>query len=153
MNLKTRDWQFTDDRREFVIRRRDLPDPWKNILAVDAMQSVIDQTEAGLSFGRSASDDCFTAEDSPRMVYVRDNATGRHWTVNGAESHGTPSEWPRIWAVRPCRDPVYHVRIEDPRGVGRAVEHVELDGRSVEGDVIPAPGRGGRHDVRVALGE
>ncbi len=93
MSLRNRHWHFTPDGREFVITRRDLPDPWKNLLMTEGLKSEIDQTGAGKTYGRGARGDRVTADDSPRTVYVRDNATGRHWTINGTHRRRQPAGW------------------------------------------------------------
>jgi cellobiose phosphorylase len=93
MSLRARHWQFTPDGREFVVTRRDLPDPWANVICTEPLTSRIDQTGAGMTFGRGARGDRLTADDSPRTVYVRDEDSGRHWTINGTHSGRQPGGW------------------------------------------------------------
>jgi cellobiose phosphorylase len=85
-------WAFSEDGREFIIRRRKLPDTWRNHLATDDFNCSIDQTGAGHAYGRSPSDDRVTADECGRTIFVRDAATGSFWTLNGTTGE-QPSDW------------------------------------------------------------
>jgi cyclic beta-1,2-glucan glucanotransferase len=47
---------------------------------------------------------------------------------------------------------MYHITVENPHGVERAVQSVEVDGRPVGAEGIELADDGGRHEVRVILG-
>ena len=93
MTLKTKHGHFTDDGHEFVITHRDLPVPWHNLLCTESLNAVISHLGAGLTYGRCQINDRVTAEESPRLVFVRDNQTGRHWTINGVGPNRPPDDW------------------------------------------------------------
>jgi cyclic beta-1,2-glucan synthetase len=46
-----------------------------------------------------------------------------------------------------------HVVVENPSGVERGVERVEIDGQPARGGAIPLTGASGRREVRVVMGE
>jgi hypothetical protein len=45
----------------------------------------------------------------------------------------------------------YRIAVENPRGVNRGVERVELDGTVLEGHEVPLVDDGADHEVRVVL--
>lgn len=92
MALKGVFWSYEADGREFSIRRRDLPQPWHNYISTDHIRLILKHTGAGPSFGRSPTDDRFTAEDNPRLVFLRDRHNGAFWTVNGVDGDA-PADW------------------------------------------------------------
>jgi len=98
MSLSNRFWRFSDEEpaygaREFIITRRDLPDAWENRILTDRLSSIVTQTGHGIAYGRGEHDDRVLADASPRTVYVRDDATRRHWTVNGTATKRQPAGW------------------------------------------------------------
>jgi len=46
----------------------------------------------------------------------------------------------------------YHCGVENPNGVEQGVDEVWLDGRRVEGNVVPLVDDGRPHEVRVVMG-
>ncbi|MDD5447685.1 MAG: hypothetical protein PHO53_00730 [Actinomycetota bacterium] len=63
-----------------------------------------------------------------------------------------PSEWEEITARRLFRGSTYEVEIDKPPGICRGVKEVSLDGRKLEGQVVPPISDGGRHKVKVKMG-
>lgn len=92
MSLAGLFWEYTANGREFVIRQRDLPQPWHNYISTDSIKLILKHTGAGPSFGRNPSEDRFTAEENPRLVFVRDQETGECWTANGVGG-AAPADW------------------------------------------------------------
>lgn len=62
-----------------------------------------------------------------------------------------PSEWEAITARRWFRDAVYEIEIDKPRGVSKGVKGITVDGRPIEGNVIPPHSDGEVHRVRVTM--
>jgi len=93
MSLTGPFWQFARDGREFTFTQRDLPQPWKNFLANDGLQIVLNQTGAGPSHGlRSQHSDYLTPERNPRTVFIRDRDSGALWHLNGTLGPA-PADW------------------------------------------------------------
>jgi cyclic beta-1,2-glucan synthetase len=61
-----------------------------------------------------------------------------------------PKDWPAYSMTLRHGGGVWHVRVENPRGVNRGVERVTLDGQPVEGASVPLDGAG-EHEVVVTL--
>jgi cyclic beta-1,2-glucan synthetase len=64
-----------------------------------------------------------------------------------------PSVWPQYsleWTMGRTR---YHVTVSNPRHRTRGIELAELDGVAVDAQAIPLKDDGGRHEVRIVLGE
>ncbi|MRR12791.1 hypothetical protein EG835_10100, partial [bacterium] len=62
-----------------------------------------------------------------------------------------PKSWKGYRLSFRDRDAEYDIVIENPRGVNRGVERVELDGTAIDGVRVPLTGDGAHHDVRVTL--
>ncbi len=62
-----------------------------------------------------------------------------------------PSEWERFTVRRRFRGAVYRIEVRNPDGVCKGVKHMEMDGRPVQGDLIP-PLPHGEHVVIVTMG-
>ncbi|PKQ27720.1 MAG: hypothetical protein CVT63_06535 [Candidatus Anoxymicrobium japonicum] len=62
-----------------------------------------------------------------------------------------PKEWEAITARRWFRDAIYEIEIDKPIGVCKGVKRVIVDGREIEGNVIPPHGDGEAHRVRVEM--
>jgi cyclic beta-1,2-glucan synthetase len=63
-----------------------------------------------------------------------------------------PRAWPRFEAVIKRPDAEWRIAVENPAGVNRGVQSVELDGVDHSGRDIPLAGVTGVHAVRVVLG-
>ncbi len=62
-----------------------------------------------------------------------------------------PADWERFTVTRVWRGAVYHITVENPRGVEKGVAAVTCDGRAVQG-LIPACEAGTSHQVTVTMG-
>ena len=62
-----------------------------------------------------------------------------------------PSDNAGFTVDRKWRGGEYTIRVENPNGVQKGVASVVVDGRAVEGNVIPDCGKG-HHDVAVVMG-
>ncbi len=62
-----------------------------------------------------------------------------------------PADWERFTVTRVWRGAVYHITVENPRGVEKGVAAVTCDGRAVQG-LIPACAAGTSHQVTVTMG-
>ncbi|SEG16335.1 cellobiose phosphorylase [Eubacterium ruminantium] len=63
-----------------------------------------------------------------------------------------PSSWDGFTAVRQFRGDTYEITIKNPDHVCKGVKSLTVDGKTVEGNVIPAVGDGAVHKVEVVLG-
>ena len=63
-----------------------------------------------------------------------------------------PRSWERFEIEVRHRGAELYIEVENPRGVNRGVERVELDGRRLAGNELPTLEAGRRHRVRVVLG-
>jgi len=68
-----------------------------------------------------------------------------------------PPAWEGFTVERTFRGRRYRIRVRNPRHVSRGVASVELDGRRLEGNLLPAAAGdsapAGRHEVEVLMGE
>lgn len=62
-----------------------------------------------------------------------------------------PKSWKAYDVTYRHGDTTYRIGIENPRGVNRGVDRVELDSRSVDGVLVPLVDDGEVHEVRVVL--
>ena len=63
-----------------------------------------------------------------------------------------PGDWPSFSATRRFRGATYRIEVTNPRGVGRGVSRLEVDGTNVPGNVIAPAKAGATVDVRIELG-
>jgi cellobiose phosphorylase len=63
-----------------------------------------------------------------------------------------PSAWTGYRVVRPFRGDVYEISVGKPEGSGCSIASLSLDGRALEGNLVPLVGDGCRHLVDVVLG-
>jgi len=63
-----------------------------------------------------------------------------------------PPEWEGFRAVRRFRGAVYEIEVRNPRRVSRGVCSLKVDGKPVEGSLVPVFS-GGRHTVEAELGQ
>jgi cyclic beta-1,2-glucan synthetase len=82
-------------------------------------------------------------------------------SILGLRRHGAafeidpciPAAWPAYsiaWRIGTAR---YAIEVVNPDGRSRGVAHAELDGRAVDPRAVPLADDGGRHQLRVVLGE
>lgn len=63
-----------------------------------------------------------------------------------------PSAWEGYQVTREFRGDVYHITIKNPCHVSKGVHSISIDGREVEGNLIPYVGDHKVHEVEVILG-
>ena len=63
-----------------------------------------------------------------------------------------PSAWDGFNAVRQFRGDTYEIEVKNPDHVQKGVKSLTIDGKAVEGNVIPVCGDGKTHKVEVVLG-
>lgn len=63
-----------------------------------------------------------------------------------------PSELKKYQVKRHFRNADYIITVENPNGVFKGVSSVTLDGKKIEGNVLPAFGDGKEHNVTVVMG-
>ncbi|MBQ9407818.1 MAG: hypothetical protein IJU28_00295, partial [Clostridia bacterium] len=63
-----------------------------------------------------------------------------------------PHGWDGYKVNRSFRGAEYMIRIENPAHVCRGVKRVSVDGKAIEGNLLPAFGDGKTHEVVVTLG-
>jgi cellobiose phosphorylase len=63
-----------------------------------------------------------------------------------------PGNWPSFTATRRFRGATYRIEVTNARGVGRGVSRLEVDGKSITGNVIAPAEAGATVDVRAELG-
>ncbi len=64
-----------------------------------------------------------------------------------------PKEWKEYRATLQHCGSEYQIRVENPQGVCSGVKSVELDGKVISGDSIQFDENGGKHVVKVMMGE
>ena len=62
-----------------------------------------------------------------------------------------PPEWDKAEITREFRGAKYHVVIENPEHLSRAELIIKVDGKELEGNIVPAYGDGKIHEVNVLL--
>jgi len=84
--------RFSNDGREYVINRMDIPRPWINYLSNDHYCALVSHTGGGYSFYESSGYDRVLREypgetlfggRPGRYLYIQDLETGEHWSPNG----------------------------------------------------------------------
>ncbi|MFP4139491.1 MAG: GH36-type glycosyl hydrolase domain-containing protein [Phycisphaerae bacterium] len=63
-----------------------------------------------------------------------------------------PEGWTNVSATRPFRGDTYRITLESTGQTGAAVRRITMNGKPVDGTVIPPVGDGGTHKVHVTLG-
>lgn len=63
-----------------------------------------------------------------------------------------PSGWPGFKVTRRFRNAVYQIIVENPKKVSRGVKSVTVDGKPVEGQLVPVFNDGQTHLVEVSMG-
>jgi cellobiose phosphorylase len=64
-----------------------------------------------------------------------------------------PSHWPSFKATRRFRGATYEIEVQNPNASQRGVKSVALDGRALDGNLIPPDPTGGTHRVLVEMGK
>jgi cellobiose phosphorylase len=91
---------FTRDNREYVITNPFTPRPWHNYLCNDEYLVNLTQFGTGASFWQPRGEGlrANVTEDrdgngGPRFVFLRDNDTGKHWSLTGAPGNKKLPGW------------------------------------------------------------
>ncbi len=63
-----------------------------------------------------------------------------------------PKRWQGFDVVRQFRGAEYRISVKNPNGVSSGVKELKVDGRSVEGSIIPVAAPGSKVEVEVVLG-
>jgi cellobiose phosphorylase len=63
-----------------------------------------------------------------------------------------PGSWKGFTAMRRFRGALYRISVKNPDGVSKGVRSVTVDGKPIEGNVIPLPDDAAVHEVVVAMG-
>jgi len=63
-----------------------------------------------------------------------------------------PSAWDGMTATRKFRGATYNVTVKNPDHVCKGVKSVTVDGKAIDGNVLPVFPEGGVHTVEVVMG-
>ena len=63
-----------------------------------------------------------------------------------------PSAWDGLKASRQFRGDTYDIEVKNPDHVCKGVKSMTVDGKAIDGNVIPVAGDGKAHKVEVVLG-
>jgi cellobiose phosphorylase len=63
-----------------------------------------------------------------------------------------PEDWKEFRVVRKFRGAVYDIKIENSKGVSKGVKRILLDGKEIEGNILPVLNDGKVHQVIVEMG-
>ena len=63
-----------------------------------------------------------------------------------------PSGWKKLGITRPFRGSVYDVQVLNPDGVQTGVKEIHVDGKKLDGNLLPDFRDGKTHSVRVLMG-
>jgi len=62
-----------------------------------------------------------------------------------------PSKWPKFTVKRHFRGAIYEINVFNPDRASKGVKTIEVDGKEIQGNVLPDFGKG-KHKVRVVMG-
>jgi cellobiose phosphorylase len=63
-----------------------------------------------------------------------------------------PKSWKKFSVKRKYRNSIYNITIENPAGVSKGVKQVTVDGKKIEGDILPVFNDNAAHKVDVTMG-
>jgi len=63
-----------------------------------------------------------------------------------------PSSWPGYRVTRRFRNALYEIEVRNPHHVSKGVKSLTVDGKSLEGNLVPAFGDGQAHRVEIVMG-
>ncbi len=63
-----------------------------------------------------------------------------------------PAKWKGFTAKRTFRDAIYYIEVRNPKGVNRGVKELIVDGKKIDGNIVPAFSDKKQHQVKVVLG-
>ena len=65
---------------------------------------------------------------------------------------GIPHEWDGFRAIRQFRGASYDITFRNPDHVSKGIKSVTVDGKAIEGNVLPVFNEGKTHEVEVIMG-
>ena len=63
-----------------------------------------------------------------------------------------PAAWDGLTATRQFRGDTYDIKVSNPNHVNKGVKSLVVDGKAIDGNVIPVAGDGQTHTVEVVMG-
>ena len=63
-----------------------------------------------------------------------------------------PKAWDGFTATRKFRGATYNITVKNPDHVSKGVKSLTVDGKAIEGNVVPVFAEGGEHEVIAVLG-
>jgi cellobiose phosphorylase len=63
-----------------------------------------------------------------------------------------PAEWDGLTASRQFRGDTYNIKVSNPDHINKGVKSLTVDGKAIDGNIIPVIGDGKAHDVEVIMG-
>jgi cellobiose phosphorylase len=64
-----------------------------------------------------------------------------------------PAYWPGFKVTRKFRNATYKIEVKNPQRINRGINSITIDGKSLEGELIPVFNDGQVHDVQVIMGK
>jgi cellobiose phosphorylase len=64
-----------------------------------------------------------------------------------------PAEWAGFEVRRTFREAVYRIEVQNPERVSRGVRSITVDGKPLEGQLLPVFSDGQTHSVKVLMGK
>ena len=61
-------------------------------------------------------------------------------------------KWDGFTVTRKFRGDTFHITVTNPDHVMKGVKSITVDGKAIEGNVLPVYGDGKEHDVQVVMG-
>ena len=116
---------------------------------------VYAQMIAGKDAGRmgEAKNSWLTGTAAWNFVAISQYILGISADWNGLKvDPSIPAAWDGFAAVRQFRGDIYEITVKNPNHVCKGVKSLIVDGKEIEGNVIPAISDGGVHKVDVILG-
>jgi cellobiose phosphorylase len=98
--FKTPYGHFAEDGASFIITRPDTPRPWVNVMSSGTYGVALSQTGAGYSWLNHATMNRITRwnqdliqDNIGRFLYVRDDKSGKFWSVGWQPVQQTPEQY------------------------------------------------------------
>lgn len=63
-----------------------------------------------------------------------------------------PKHWKNFSLKRSFRNATYHIQIENPKGINKGIAHITVDGKKIDGNLLPLFKDGKEHQVKVVMG-
>lgn len=105
----------------------------------------------GAAFGRAQFQWCVGKAGTMWRAYTY-FILGVRPTLNGLLiDPKIPNGWQRYRVKRPFRGAIYDIEVSNPTAINSGVHSLEIDGKTVSGNVVPPDGDGRTHTVKVIL--